>query len=300
MRAHIRTIKPEVFHDEELWALGERNPGLPILQGFEGLWCYADRAGRFEWRPRALGSLITPYWRGDFARLLDALEGAGFIERYTVEGRDYGLVVNLGKHQCFNAREPASVLPEPPARARTCTHAGKGMEGNGREGEGKAPPPANDGQGQTIKATYTNLDGWVMSDELRAYCITAGVPDIDERIAKVRLINIGGKSGVHDRDQWVRLQCPQWRRWREEAQAKASYGRAPAEPQKPKPPKVKGCPAWVRESHEATCRAEGHDVRREAMAWAKTHHINPSTLDRNIAAAAFTDHLTKLFQKGAA
>lgn len=303
--------------------------GHPILQGFAGLWCYADREGRFEWRPMALQALILPYWRGSFGQILDALEGGGFIRRYAVDGRDYGLVVNFKKHQAVNAREPASTLPEPPpdtARARTCTHVGKGMEGNGngREGEGNAArgatlPPvlvelaeaeerlrdnvsgvSTQHQGQTIPATYHTLDGWEMSAELRAAAIMAGVPDIDERVASARTLRLAAPHGTTDRDKWVRAQFPKWKRWREEAQAKQSYGRAPADAPKPKPPRVKGCPEWVRESHEAMCRAEGHDVRREAMAWSKTHHIKPGTLDRNIAAAAFTDHLEKLFRKGAA
>jgi hypothetical protein len=160
--------------------------------------------------------------------------------------------------------------------------------------------PASNHQGQAIPATYHTLDGWEMSDEVRSSAIMAGVPDIDERVATARTLRIAAPHGTPDRDKWVRAQFPKWKRWREEDQAKKSFGRGPAEPPKPKPPRVKGCPPWVRESHEAACRAEGHDVRREAMAWAKGHHINPSTLDRNIAAAAFTDHLTKLFQKGAA
>lgn len=238
MRARIRTIKPEVFHDEEIWALYLAT-GFPILQGFAGLWCYADREGRFEWRPAALKALVVPYWDGDFEALLLALASFGFIRRYEVDGRSYGLVVNFKKHQAINAREPASTLPPPPvddgARARTCTHVGKGMEGNGMEGEGNdarraTPPPASNDQGQTLPATYHTLDGWELSAELRAAAIMAGVPDIDERIAAARLITIGGKNGVRDRDGWVRLQFPRWRRWREQDQAKQSVSRGPAPP----------------------------------------------------------------------
>lgn len=119
MRARIRTVKPEIFHDEKLWDLGV-STGWPVYQGFQGLWCYADREGRFEWRPKALAALILPYWGGDFEALLEVLVAARMVARYTVGGREYGLVVNLPEHQAFNAREPASKLPPPPPG--TCTH----------------------------------------------------------------------------------------------------------------------------------------------------------------------------------
>lgn len=132
MRARIRTVKPEIFHDEDLWELGERT-GMPVYQGFQGLWCYADREGRFEWRPKALKALVLPYWSGDFEALLGALLAEGMLARYDVGGRQYGLVVNLKNHQAFNAREPASRLPPPPPG--TCTHvrahARHGGNGNG-------------------------------------------------------------------------------------------------------------------------------------------------------------------------
>jgi hypothetical protein len=118
MRPRIRNVKPDIFHDEQLWALGEETR-MPIYQGFQGLWCYADREGRFEWRPLALKSLILPYWGGDYGKLLEALVGAGMVVRYVVDGRTYGWVRTLTKHQALNQREPPSILPAPP---RTCTH----------------------------------------------------------------------------------------------------------------------------------------------------------------------------------
>jgi hypothetical protein len=132
MRGRIRTVKPELLMDEQLWDLGV-DSGLPVLQAFVGLWCYCDREGRFEWRPRALKALILPYWSGDFEAVLDALARQMFIVRYTVAGRHYGYVRTFRDHQAVNQREPASVLPSPeadgvvmpllvPVDARTCTH----------------------------------------------------------------------------------------------------------------------------------------------------------------------------------
>lgn len=116
MRGRIRSIKPEVFKDEDLWDLGVET-GFPILQAFEGLWCYADKEGRFEWRPRQLKTDILPYWDGDFARVLDALTTRGFIVRYAVDGREYGWVRTFRKHQVINNRESESELPPPPSGA---------------------------------------------------------------------------------------------------------------------------------------------------------------------------------------
>lgn len=112
MRARIRTVKPEASTDEELWDLGQET-GLPVFQAFVLLWCYADREGRFEWRPRALKAGCLPYWDGDFERVLDALVTRGFLVKYACEGRQYGLVVNFTKHQSINNKEPASVIPPP-------------------------------------------------------------------------------------------------------------------------------------------------------------------------------------------
>ena len=148
MIGRIRTVKPEIFSDEKLWDLSLET-GLPLLQAFEGLWCYADREGRFEWRPRALKTLILPYWEGDFARALEALERGRYVVRYVVDGQVFGYVRNFAKHQRVNAKEQASILPAPPVVTRgnpgvspvsdpapPVNHPDDG-EGNGRELEGK-------------------------------------------------------------------------------------------------------------------------------------------------------------------
>jgi hypothetical protein len=113
MRGRIRTVKPELFKDEDLWDLGQET-GFPVLQAFEGLWCYADKEGRFEWRPRQLKTDILPYWDGDFSRVLDALATRGFVVKYAVGGREYGLVRTFKKHQVINNRESESEIPPPP------------------------------------------------------------------------------------------------------------------------------------------------------------------------------------------
>jgi hypothetical protein len=109
----IRSIKPSIHTDEDLWDL-EQETGLPIFRAFTGLWAAADREGRFEWRPRALKAAILPYWDGDFSRVLDALSTRGFVVRYASQGKEIGLVRTFTRHQVVNNREQASVLPPPP------------------------------------------------------------------------------------------------------------------------------------------------------------------------------------------
>ena len=112
MIGRIRTVKPELFLDEELWELAEET-GLPIVQAFVGMFCYADREGRFEWRPRTLKSVILPYWSGDFSRVLDALESRRFLVRYRCGEREYGYVRTFARHQVINNRERPSEIPPP-------------------------------------------------------------------------------------------------------------------------------------------------------------------------------------------
>jgi hypothetical protein len=154
----IRTIKPEFFQHEALYD-AERETGLPLRIAFAGLWTIADKAGRFEWRPRQLKLNVLPYDDCDFSAVLSALESYGFVLRYDVDGKSFGCIPSWDKHQHKNVREPDSTIPAPDcqvqapdeAGARTrqvpAQAAGKGREGKGREREGAsdasaAPPPA--------------------------------------------------------------------------------------------------------------------------------------------------------------
>jgi len=87
----IRTIKPEFFLHEGLFE-AERATKLPLRLAFAGLWCAADREGRFKWEPRRLGVQILPYDNADFARVLDALATRGFIRKYALGTAEYGVI----------------------------------------------------------------------------------------------------------------------------------------------------------------------------------------------------------------
>jgi hypothetical protein len=148
----IRTIKPEFFHHEGLFE-AESETKLPIRVAFAGLWCIADREGRFKWEPRRIGVQVLPYDGVDFSRVLDALTTRGFVLKYRVGDACFGFIPSFLKHQVINNRESESVLPDPegnieqtpinteeidacPTRAPRDDHAGQG-EGKGREGNGK-------------------------------------------------------------------------------------------------------------------------------------------------------------------
>lgn len=147
----IRTIKPEFFTHEGLFE-AEQETKLPIRIAFAGLWCVADREGRFKWEPRRIGVQVLPYDAVDFSRVLDALVTRGFIVKYRVGNECFGAIPSFQKHQVINNRESASNLPEPcgesvviyeqhdasVTRESRDNHAGQG-EGKGREGnkEGK-------------------------------------------------------------------------------------------------------------------------------------------------------------------
>ena len=160
----IRTVKPEFFNHEGLFE-AERESGLPLRVAFCGLWCAADREGRFKWEPRRLGTQILPYDGVEFSRVLDALTTRGFLVKYACRDALFGAIPNFLKHQVVNNRESDSILPNPsdencellnvlsdlervshasvtrePREGHACKAEGKGREGN-KEGKGKESAP---------------------------------------------------------------------------------------------------------------------------------------------------------------
>lgn len=127
----IRTIKPEFFTHEGLYEL-EKETGLPIRIGFAGLWCAADKAGRFKWEPRRIGVGVLPYDAVDYARVLDALFTRGYVMRYRVDGVEYGAIPSFAKHQFINNKEKESSLPEPTSENGVSTPIGKVKEGESK------------------------------------------------------------------------------------------------------------------------------------------------------------------------
>lgn len=109
-----RHISPGFFTHPALYE-HEARTGLPLRVAYAGLWCHADREGRFEWKPPVLKLGILPFDGVDFDRVLLALAEAEFIVRYEVDGRIYGMIPTFLRHQHPHAKEAPSKLPAPGA-----------------------------------------------------------------------------------------------------------------------------------------------------------------------------------------
>lgn len=113
--ARIRTIKPDFFRNEILAELP-----MPARVLFIGLWTLSDRRGRLEDRPKRIKADVFPYDSVDCEDLLQRLQSAGFIVRYTVEHAGFGemkviQVCNFEKHQRIQGSEAEteSIFPAP-------------------------------------------------------------------------------------------------------------------------------------------------------------------------------------------
>jgi hypothetical protein len=137
----------------------EEKCGLPVRVAFAGLWCCADRDGRFKWRPEELKTDVLPHDSVDFEEVLFSLAANNFIVRYEANGEVYGYITGWREHQVINAKEAKSTIPPPdtviPMNSSESTgipvssseYIGipfverKGKEGKGREEEGNVASP---------------------------------------------------------------------------------------------------------------------------------------------------------------
>lgn len=110
--ARKRLVSPEFFQHGSLFD-AEQASGLPLRLAFAGLWCQADREGRFRVRPRELKLGVLPYDQLDFSKVLDALQTFGFIRCYVVEGEAFAYIPSFKKWQTFHLKEVGSTIPAP-------------------------------------------------------------------------------------------------------------------------------------------------------------------------------------------
>jgi hypothetical protein len=185
-----RVVKPEFFKHAGLYD-AEVAAGLPLRLAFEGLWCVADRAGRFPWKPREIKLDVLPYDPVDFEDVLNALESAGFIESYEVDGKRFGVIPTFGIHQTFHHREAPTRFPDPPkgsAQPRASTGQGTGEAGPSRTVSASISVSASD----SVTASAPDargVDTWVASlgDRWRkARGGTAPLEKIERALASLR------------------------------------------------------------------------------------------------------------------
>lgn len=186
--ARIRTVKPDFFRHEGLQDLEAANTGSNCMLVFAGLWGHCDKNGVFEWKPRQLKLDILPFLQFDLNATLALLMGAGFIRKYAVNGREYGVIDSFPEHQRLGGKE----AQEP---AKFPTENGKGSDGGdvgkesgstgeapgraGREGKGmdSAPVPVASPKKRT-KPRAAFPDDLSLDDGMRA-AIIAKFPDCD-------------------------------------------------------------------------------------------------------------------------
>ncbi len=118
--SRIRTVKPEFWSSEQVM---ECSPNARLL--FIGTWNFCDDAGRHPWSPKQIKALIFPgdcFTPEDVDQMLRELCGAGLIEWYRVDGKEYFFVTGW-RHQKIDKpqkpRYPAPVGDNSPNGPRT-------------------------------------------------------------------------------------------------------------------------------------------------------------------------------------
>lgn len=108
--ARTRYIRPSFFKNEEL---ADLHPEARLL--FIGLWCFADRDGRLEDRPRRLKADILPYSECPIDELLNSLDG-NFIVRYEADNGRYIQINNWSNNAKIHPKEVSNNFPAIPCR----------------------------------------------------------------------------------------------------------------------------------------------------------------------------------------
>lgn len=101
-------MKPDFWTDEKVVQVSDSAKLL-----FQGLWCLADREGRLEDKPVAIGFKVRPWDPMRADALLAELATVGLITRYEADGKRCIAIPTLPQHQRLHPREMASKLPAP-------------------------------------------------------------------------------------------------------------------------------------------------------------------------------------------
>lgn len=110
-RPRIRTLKPEIWQDEEVGRLDHSERLL-----FIGLITMADDEGRLRALVPAIAGHVFPYDDSAAAKVkrwLKAIANTGLIVCYEHAGTPYVQIVGWAKHQKIN-RAQESKIPAPP------------------------------------------------------------------------------------------------------------------------------------------------------------------------------------------
>lgn len=130
--SRIRSIHPGLWTDEAFATLSDAAGLLLLALGTE-----ADDQGVFPWKPAVLRMRLRPAKDGDIEPLLEELLKAGWLKRFSAEGRAYGAIRNFRRHQ--RPREPVTHHPLPP---RLAAFVGLGDHAPARRDNPKDPRAA--------------------------------------------------------------------------------------------------------------------------------------------------------------
>jgi hypothetical protein len=214
--ARIRSVHPSICLSEtiaDLTAQTERT--------FIRLWTHCDDYGRAVDKPRTIRAAIYPL--NDDVNVqtvsddLDALEAAGLILRYEVDGERFLFVTSWFEFQ--KPRHPAaSKCPEPPVRNSTPTAplprsavdvprsaVGRTLEWSGEERSGEEAVSRETPQTKTRSSRVT--DPFVISDSMRLWA-TDKVPHLDVDLCAEEMVNWAQSTDAR-RVDWVAC----WRNW---------------------------------------------------------------------------------------
>lgn len=132
-----RMIAPGFWENEDLGTGPLENQML-----FAGLWCLADREGRFPWKPKLIRAKVFPYRAIKVEPILDFLREKKFIRFYSVDGEHYGDIPNFKEYQAIHPHEAKSKIPPNPIPIKS-----KEMS-----------LQCNDMSGRTDHATYVDVE----------------------------------------------------------------------------------------------------------------------------------------------
>lgn len=143
---------------------------------------------------------------------------------------------------------------------------------------------------------------WILPDELLVEARAAGVQNPQAHLDRLKAGPVGGARGIFEDnlEGYVRSMFGKWRTWEETDRAKARE-KLTGSPLPPPPAaeRVKGLPSWVRKTMADRVTSEGRDIVALAKNFARTHHINPKTLDVAVAAQAFEQYLERVRKEAA-
>jgi hypothetical protein len=163
--SRIRSIHPGIWTDEAFVCISSFARLMLI-----GIWTECDDKGIFQWSPLKLKMRILPADNIDAAGLLEELCQLGFVKKYEIDGKSFGVVRNFAKFQ--RPKKPNDIYP---STAEILAFAGHNPE----PVPNKEEPVPNQFPTNGEKAPQMEDGGWRMEEiviEPKGSCETGVSP----------------------------------------------------------------------------------------------------------------------------